>query len=49
MKSEAQREMNGNRDQCKNGDDDVPTLIDDSEERKLRSGGRSKKKVRINA
>lgn len=32
-----------------NGDDDVPTLIDDSEERKLRSGGRSKKKVRINA
>jgi len=31
------------------GDDhDVPTLIDDSEARKIKSGGRSKKKVRIN-
>ena len=30
-------------------DDEVPTLIDDSEERKIKSGGRSKKKVRINA
>jgi hypothetical protein len=30
-------------------DNDVPTLIDDSEERKIKSGGRSKKKVRINA
>ena len=37
--------------QASKGDDedDVPTLIDDSEERKLKSGGRSKKKVRINA
>ncbi|CAF0926399.1 unnamed protein product [Rotaria sordida] len=31
-----------------NNDDDVPTLIDDSEERKIKSGGRSKKKVRVN-
>ncbi len=30
-------------------DDVVPTLTDESEERKLKSGGRSKKKVRINA
>jgi len=28
-------------------EDDVPTLVDDSEERKIKSGGRSKKKVRI--
>lgn len=33
----------------KENDDDVPTLIDDNEERKIKSGGRSKKKVRINA
>jgi hypothetical protein len=32
----------------KENDDDVPTLIDDNEERKIKSGGRSKKKVRIN-
>lgn len=31
-----------------NGNDEqVPTLIDDSEERKIKSGGRSKKKVRL--
>jgi hypothetical protein len=33
----------------KENEEDVPTLIDDSEERKIKSGGRSKKKVRINA
>jgi len=32
----------------KENEDDVPTLINDNEERKLKSGGRSKKKVRIN-
>jgi len=31
-----------------NDNEDVPTLIDDNEERKIKSGGRSKKKVRIN-
>jgi hypothetical protein len=31
-----------------NEGDDVPTLVDDNEERKIKSGGRSKKKVRIN-
>jgi len=29
-------------------DDNVPTLVADSEERKIKSGGRSKKKVRVN-
>ncbi|CAF1046173.1 unnamed protein product [Adineta ricciae] len=31
-----------------NANDDVPTLVADDEERKIKSGGRSKKKVRIN-
>jgi len=29
-------------------EDDIPTLINDNEERKIKSGGRSKKKVRMN-
>ncbi len=33
----------------KENEDVIPTLIDDSEERSIKSGGRSKKKVRINA
>ena len=34
----------------KGTDEDIPTLVDaDAEERKIKSGGRSKKKVRINA
>jgi len=39
----AKQALQGNED-----DNDVPTLIDDKEERKIKSGGRSKKKVRIN-
>ncbi len=43
------RQLAAAKQASKENDDDVPTLIDDGEEKKLKNGGRSKKKVRINA